>query len=106
MNADLKTGLSSDMTGVPDSPHVLLGAYVLGGLSTEDRHTFLEHLRSCPTCQHELAAAAWLRRCLARLGPGDWAQLAVRGAADAAETSQDLHDSNGRPTPSRGPLAL
>jgi hypothetical protein len=38
--------------------HMLLGSYVLGGLSAEDRRAFDEHLEDCPRCRTELAEAA------------------------------------------------
>jgi predicted anti-sigma-YlaC factor YlaD len=38
--------------------HMLLGSYVLGGLSAEDRRAFDEHLEGCPRCRMELAEAA------------------------------------------------
>ena len=38
--------------------HLLLGSYVLGGLSAEDRRAFDEHLEGCGRCRTELAEAA------------------------------------------------
>jgi len=37
---------------------LLLGGYVLGGLSAEERHLFTMHLHGCPRCREELADAA------------------------------------------------
>ncbi|GAA4754894.1 hypothetical protein GCM10025783_30010 [Amnibacterium soli] len=41
-----------------DEPHLLLGAYVLGGLTSHDRARFEDHLTSCARCRNELAATA------------------------------------------------
>jgi anti-sigma-K factor RskA len=38
--------------------HMLLGSYVLGGLSADDRRAFDEHLEGCARCRSELAEAA------------------------------------------------
>jgi hypothetical protein len=43
-----------------DDPHVLLGAFVLGGLSDDDHRAFSEHLRACPHCQQELGQVSGL----------------------------------------------
>lgn len=47
-----------------DNLHLLLGAYVLGGLSDADHHTFSEHLRGCAACQQELGQVSGLPRLL------------------------------------------
>lgn len=47
-----------------DDTHVLLGAYVLGGLSDDDHRVFTEHLRTCPSCQHELGQVSGLTHLL------------------------------------------
>jgi Putative zinc-finger len=49
--------------------HMLLGSYVLGGLSAEDRRAFDEHLEDCPRCRAELAEAAPLPALLRKV-PG------------------------------------
>lgn len=41
-------------------PHVLLGAYLLGGLRPDEVRTFTDHLPSCPACRRELEAVATL----------------------------------------------
>jgi hypothetical protein len=57
------------MTTRSDDLHVLLGAYVLGGLSDDDHHSFSEHLRSCRQCQAELGQVSGLPRLLDLAGP-------------------------------------
>lgn len=52
------------MTSAPDDLHMLLGAYVLGGLSDEDHRAFTEHLRTCTGCQQELGQLSGLPRLL------------------------------------------
>ena len=47
-----------------DEVRLLLGAYVLGGLSDEDHRSFAAHLRSCPHCQVEAAQLSGLPRLL------------------------------------------
>jgi len=57
------------MTTGSDDLHVLLGAYVLGGLSDHDHRVFSEHLRSCRQCQTELGQVSGLPRLLDLAGP-------------------------------------
>ncbi|WP_374970968.1 zf-HC2 domain-containing protein [Terrabacter sp. BE26] len=52
-----------------DDVHVLLGAYVLGGLSDEDHRMYSEHLRTCGPCQAELGQVSGLPRLLDLAGP-------------------------------------
>lgn len=47
--------------------HELLGAYVLGGLTADERHSFDSHLPGCGRCRSELAAAAPIPALLAQL---------------------------------------
>ncbi|MEO5743204.1 MAG: zf-HC2 domain-containing protein [Terracoccus sp.] len=47
-----------------DDAHVLLGAYILGGLTDDDRRVFTEHLRTCTACQHELGQVSGLTHLL------------------------------------------
>ncbi|MDV3220249.1 zf-HC2 domain-containing protein [Intrasporangium sp.] len=47
-----------------DRLHLLLGGYVLGGLSDEDHREFTEHLRTCTVCQQELGQVSGLPRML------------------------------------------
>lgn len=58
------------MTTGPDDLHVLLGAYVLGGLSDEDHRAYSEHLRTCSQCQAELGQVSGMPRLLDLAGPG------------------------------------
>lgn len=51
--------------------HVLLGAFVLGGLSDEDHRAFTEHLRTCATCQLEAGQVSGLPRLLDLVVPDD-----------------------------------
>lgn len=48
----------------PFFPHVLLGAYLLGGLGDDEERTFTEHLVSCTTCQRDLDAVRRLPQLL------------------------------------------
>jgi len=52
------------MTAGHDELQVLMGAYVLGGLSDADHAAFAEHLRACPICQRELAQVSGIPRLL------------------------------------------
>ncbi len=60
-----------------DDLHVLLGAYVLGGLSDEDHRAYSEHLRTCVACQTELGQVSGLPRLLDLAGPEGGPHLAV-----------------------------
>lgn len=57
------------MNPASDDLHVLLGAYVLGGLSDEDHRAYSEHLRTCGPCQTELGQVSGLPRLLDLAGP-------------------------------------
>ena len=52
------------MTAGHDELQVLMGAYVLGGLSDADHAAFATHLRDCPICQRELAQVSGIPRLL------------------------------------------
>lgn len=58
------------MTSGHDELQVLMGAYVLGGLSEADHGAFAEHLRECPICQRELAQVSGIPRLLDLASPG------------------------------------
>jgi hypothetical protein len=63
------------MTAGHDELQVLMGGYVLGGLSEADHGAFATHLRECPICQRELAQVSGIPRLLdlaseAALSPG------------------------------------
>lgn len=46
--------------------HLLLGAYILGGLTAAERRVFEEHLDNCPRCRRDVAQAAPLPALLNR----------------------------------------
>lgn len=54
-----------------DDPHVLLGAYILGGLDAAERRRFEAHLRECPQCQGDSADYAGVSALLAKVDPAD-----------------------------------
>jgi predicted anti-sigma-YlaC factor YlaD len=58
-----------------DAVRMLIGAYVLGGLSDADRHTLEVHLPDCDDCRAELAHARALTGLLRR-APGAISALA------------------------------
>lgn len=64
------------MNPASDDLHVLLGAYVLGGLSDEDHRAYSEHLRTCVACQTELGQVSGLSRLLDLAGPEGGPHLA------------------------------
>jgi hypothetical protein len=74
-----------------DDVHVLLGAYVLGGLSDEDHRTYSEHLRTCGPCQAELGQVSGLPRLLDLAGPEGGPHLADGPASvpEPLSTEQD-----------------
>jgi predicted anti-sigma-YlaC factor YlaD len=59
------------MTTRDDNTHLLLGAFVLGGLSDEDVEEFRNHLRSCAQCRQELDRVAELPRVLDVVRPSE-----------------------------------
>ncbi len=59
------------MTTRQDDTHLLLGAFVLGGLSDEDVAEFRNHLRSCAQCRLELDRVAGLPRVLEVVRPSE-----------------------------------
>ncbi|MEW1952388.1 zf-HC2 domain-containing protein [Terrabacter sp. NPDC080008] len=73
------------MTTGSDELHVLLGAYVLGGLSNEDHRAFSEHLRTCARCQAELGQVSGLPRLLELAGPRGGPHLDEGADGSAAE---------------------
>ena len=78
------------MTTGPDDVHVLLGAYVLGGLSDDDHRAFTEHLRTCRECQAELGQVSGLPRLLDLAGPDGGPHLmGATGAPEPAATPAD-----------------
>lgn len=65
-----------------DDPHILLGAYVLGGLDADERRQFEHHLRQCPQCRREAADYAALPPLLAKVDPADLTTDAAGGDDD------------------------
>ncbi|MFC6598652.1 anti-sigma factor [Kitasatospora paranensis] len=53
--------------GVPDSPHVDVGAYLLGVLDPEDHERFERHLVACPACNAEIDELSGVAPLLAEL---------------------------------------
>jgi anti-sigma factor RsiW len=70
-----------------DDVRLLLGAYILGGLSDEDHRTFAAHLRTCPHCQVEAAQLSGLPRLLDL----------VDDPLEAAQPGQSLSDPGPEP---------
>ena len=68
------------MTSESDELHVLLGAYLLGGLSDADHRAFTEHLRTCADCQSELGQLSGLPRLLELARPVDGPHLSPDAA--------------------------
>lgn len=54
-----------------DEPHILLGAYVLGGLDADERRGFEAHLDGCAQCRAEAADFAPLPALLSKADPAD-----------------------------------
>lgn len=54
-----------------DERHILLGAYVLGGLAADERRKFEEHLDECAQCRSEAADFAPLPALLSKADPAD-----------------------------------
>ena len=83
------------MSTAPEELHVLLGAYVLGGLSESDHGAFTEHLRTCAACQAELGQVSGLARLLDLAGPAGGPHLSPDGATAPAlatfATGEDEH---------------
>ena len=69
----------------PDDVHLLLGAFVLGGLAEDEHRTFTQHLRTCPTCQTELAQVSGLPALLALVDPVEVDALASASPTAAAD---------------------
>lgn len=56
-----------------DEPHILLGAYVLGGLDADQRQQFEHHLSQCPQCRRDVVDFAPLPALLSKVDPADLA---------------------------------
>ena len=81
------------MSSASDDVHLLLGAYLLGGLSENDRRAFQTHLGSCSTCRLELRQLDGL---LPFLDLADPSRMAAHPAAilGATPSSASNHTSN------------
>lgn len=65
--------------------HLLLGAYILGGLEAHDRRQFEAHLQDCPRCRDDVATAAPLPALLSKASPEAlWNSHAERSGGDVA----------------------
>lgn len=62
-----------------NDPHLLLGAYLLGGLEDSERQTFEAHLASCVRCQKELDTASTFPSLLNILDPHEAKQVLESG---------------------------
>ena len=77
------------MTAGHDELQVLMGGFVLGGLSDADHAAFATHLRDCPICQRELAQFSGIPRLL-DLASG--AALTPPSTETAGDPSPDVAD--------------
>ena len=59
----------------PVDEHILLGAYILGGLTPSERGDFELHLRGCASCQEEMQGASRLSALLDTLQLSDASAL-------------------------------
>ncbi|QYF72113.1 anti-sigma factor [Cryobacterium sp. PAMC25264] len=84
------------MTSTPDRFREWDAAYVLGALSTEDRHDFERHLPTCPACSAAVAELAGLPGILSALPAAEAVAIAeahpAGGAHAAAPASTDASD--------------
>lgn len=71
-----------------DEPHVLLGAYILGGLDAEERGRFEAHLKECAQCRAQVADFAPLPALLSKVDPADL----DTDTTDGGESEAVLHD--------------
>ncbi|NKZ12876.1 hypothetical protein HGA11_18045 [Mycolicibacterium septicum DSM 44393] len=71
-----------------DEPHVLLGAYILGGLDAEERGRFEAHLKDCAQCRAQVADFAPLPALLSKVDPADL----DTGSTDGGESELILRD--------------
>lgn len=86
------------MTTGSDDLHVLLGAYVLGGLSDDDHRAFSEHLRTCTQCQAELGQVSGLPRLLDLAGPEGGPHLSTTATPGSAPPPLMTEPDDGRLT--------
>jgi hypothetical protein len=72
------------MTSTPDGFREWDAAYVLGALSSEDRHDFERHLQTCPACSVAVAELAGLPGILSALPAAEAAAITQPRPADGA----------------------
>ncbi len=77
------------MTSESDELHVLLGAYLLGGLSDADHRAFTKHLRTCADCQSELGQLSGLPRLLELARPVDGPHLSPDAALELGASGDE-----------------
>jgi len=73
------------MTSAPDRFREWDAAYVLGALSTEDRHDFERHLPTCPACSAAVAELAGLPGILSALPAAEAVAIAEADPAERAD---------------------
>ncbi|HET7398204.1 MAG TPA: zf-HC2 domain-containing protein [Intrasporangium sp.] len=74
--------MTSGPTSGPDDLHMLLGCFVLGGLSASDHQAFTEHLRGCSQCQQEMGQVSGLPHLLDLAAPTDLPEPGPSGVPD------------------------
>ncbi len=77
------------MSAGHDEVHILVGAFILGGLSDQEHRVFAAHLRECRACQREVGELGGIPRLLDLAdAPADRATDGVASAsADTAPTT-------------------
>lgn len=78
----------------PQEEHYLLGAYLLGGLSADERAGFDSHLEQCAECRDELQKASGIPALLGTMGYSE--ASALMGANPPAAPQGDYQDLLGR----------
>jgi hypothetical protein len=83
------------MTAEQEQLHLLLGGYVLGGLSDVDHRAFTGHLRTCTPCQQELGQVSGLPRLLSLVdSPTTEVPYAAEPAPDAPDAGRGAGSGN------------
>ena len=78
-------GAGRDVESEHEELHLLLGAFVLGGLDPEEHQAFTRHLRHCPACQQEGAQLSGVPALLDLVDPDHVdAMTAELGTSEAA----------------------
>ncbi len=73
-----------------EEPHILLGAYILGGLDADERRLFEAHIEECARCRKEAAEFAPLPALLSRADPDDLGPLPAAGSDDVLAFQKEL----------------